>query len=153
MFRAWASIPRLTRSNVPERWVKLSGVLFVAGVMGVWLWLEATPAPRVKPASAQAIFIDKSPDAQTARKAAIDEFMAKGLIRRIDPGRRGELKVSVRPGFYSMEEEMRRKTVDVLYAYYFDGSSVNDTVILRDARHGNEVGQYNPYRGGLRMYK
>jgi hypothetical protein len=41
----------------------------------------------------------------------------------------------------------------VLYGYYFDGSSVNDTVILRDARHGNEVGQYNPYKGGLRMYR
>jgi hypothetical protein len=138
---------------VPQPWVKLSGVLFVVAVMGVWLWLEATPAPRVKPAASQAIVIDKSAGAQTARKAAIDDFIANGLVRRVDSGRQGELKVSLRPAFYAMEEEPRRKTVEVLYAYYFDGTSINDTVILRDARHGNEVGRYNPYNGGLRMYK
>jgi hypothetical protein len=138
---------------VPERWAKLTGLFFVIAVLGVWLWVEATPAPRVKPAPSLAIAVDQSANAQTARKASIDRFIAEGLVRRVEPGRRGELKVSVRPGFYALDEEMRRQTVDVLYGYYFDGSSVNDTVILRDARHGNEVGQYNPYKGGLRMYR
>ena len=141
------------KTDVPQPWVKLSGLLLVVAVLGVWLWIEATPAPRVKPAASQAIHVDKSPNAQAERKASIDEFIAKGLIRRVDLGRKGELKVSLRPGFYVMEEEMRRKTIEVLYAYYFDGTSINDTVILRDARHGNEVGTYNPYNQGLRMYK
>ena len=141
------------KTDVPQRWVKLSGLLLVVAVLGVWLWIEATPAPRIKPAASQAINVDKSPNAQAERKASIDEFIAKGLIRRVDLGRKGEIKVSLRPGFYAMEEEMRRKTIEVLYAYYFDGTSINDTVILRDARHGNEVGTYNPYNQGLRMYK
>jgi hypothetical protein len=47
----------------------------------------------------------------------------------------------------------RKEYIDVIYAYYFDGSNINDTVILRDARHGNEVGSYNPYNGGLTMFK
>ena len=153
MFRRYEKKASLQRKDVSPSWTKISGVLFVAAVMGVWFWLEATPAPRVKPDPSQAILIDKSQSAQTARKESIDDFVAKGLVRRIEPGRPGVLKVSLRPAFYAMDEEMRRRTVDVLYAYYFDGSSINDTVILRDARHGNEVGQYNPYSGGLRMYK
>ena len=139
--------------DVAQWWIKVSGLLFVLAVLGVWFWIEATPSPRVKPAPSQAIYIDKSASAQTERQASIDDFIAKGLIRRVAAGRQGELRVSVRPAFYAMEEESRKKTIDVLYAFYFDGSSVNDTVILRDARHGNEVGQYNPYNGGLRMYK
>ena len=50
-------------------------------------------------------------------------------------------------------EPTRRRHAEVIYHYYFDGSSVNDTVILRDARNGNEVGRFNPYKGGLTMYK
>jgi ribosomal protein S16 len=41
----------------------------------------------------------------------------------------------------------------VIYRYHFDGSNVNDAVVLRDARHGNEVGRYNPYQGGLTTHK
>jgi tripartite-type tricarboxylate transporter receptor subunit TctC len=32
------------------------------------------------------------------------------------------------------------------------GSSVNDAVVLRDARLGDEVGRYNPYQAGLTMH-
>ena len=133
--------------------VRASGIVFVVAVLGIWLWIEATPAPRVAPPGGEALVIDKSARAQGERKAVIDSLTEKGLVRRIDPPRGGTLRVSLRPGFYLMDEETRRKHVDILYAYYFDGSSVNDKVILRDARHGNEVGQYNPYRGGLSMYK
>ena len=133
-------------------WVRASGIAFVVAVLGIWLWIEATPAPRVAPPEGQALVIDKSPRAQGERKAVIDSLTQKGLVRRIDSGR-GSVRVSLRPGFYTMDEATRRKYIDVIYAYYFDGSSVNDAVILRDARHGNEVGQYNPYRGGLTMYK
>jgi hypothetical protein len=132
---------------------RAAGLVFVVAVLGAAVWIAATPAPRVKPNAAEAVAIDKSPRAQRERKAIIDELIAKGLVRRIEPEHGGTIRVTLRPAFYTMDEATRRKYVDVIYAYAFDGSSVNDTVILRDAQHGNEIGQYNPYRGGLKMYK
>jgi len=132
---------------------RVTGLAVLVAVLGAAVWIAATPAPRVKPRPAEAVAIDKSPRAQDERKVIIDELIAKGLVRRIDPERSGTLRVTLRPAFYTMDDETRRKYVDVIYAYTFDGTSVNDTVILRDAQHGNEVGQYNPYKGGLKMYK
>ena len=133
-------------------WLRASGLAFLLGVLGIWLVIEATPVPRLSPPQGQTIVIDKSAQAQRERKEVIDSMLEKGLVRRIDTAR-GALSMSLRPSFYALDDEMRRKYIDVVYAYYFDGGSVNDTVILRDARHGNEVGQYNPYKGGLRIYK
>ena len=126
-------------------------VLFI--VIGISMWIATTPAPRVKPKPGEAIAIDKSVSAQLERKAVMDDLVAKGLVRRIDPERGGEVRVTLRPAFYLLDDETRRKDVDAIYAYFFDGSSVNDTVILRDGQHGNEIGQYNPYQGGLKIYK
>ena len=133
--------------------LRAAGLAVVVAVLGAAIWIAAQPAPRVKPKPAEAVVIDKSQRAQDERKAIIDELVAKGLVRRIDPERGGSVRVSLRPAFYTMDEETRRKYIDVIYAYTFDGTSVNDTVILRDAQHGNEIGQYNPYKGGLKMYK
>jgi len=134
-------------------WLRASGLAVLLAVLGIWFWIEATPVARVPPPPAQAIVIDKSAHAQRERKLVIDDLLARGLVRRIESGRGGTLSMSLRPTFYAMDDAARRKYVDVVYAYYFDGSSVNDSVILRDARHGNEVGQYNPYKGGLTIYK
>ena len=122
-------------------------------MLGVWFWIAATPLPRVAPPAGQAIAIDKSPGAQSERKAAIDALVTGGLVRPVASERGGTVRVSLRPPFYALDEATRRTHVDVIYRYHFDGSSVNDTVILRDARNGNEVGRYNPYQGGLNMYK
>ena len=140
-------------SDRRQFWLRASGLAVLFGVLGIWLWIEATPAPRVPPPQGQTLVIDKSARAQNERKEAIDEMLAKGLVRRIDSGRGRSLSMSLRPTFYAMDDEARKKHIEAVYAYYFDGSSVNDTVILRDARHGNEVGQYNPYKGGLTIYK
>lgn len=140
--------------NDPRQfWLRASGLAILLGVLGIWFWIEATPVARVPPPPAQAIVIDKSAHVQRERKIVIDDMLAKGLVRRIEAGRGGALSMSLRPTFYALDDEARLKYVDVVYAYYFDGSSVNDTVILRDARHGNEVGQYNPYKDGLKIYK
>jgi hypothetical protein len=134
-------------------WLRASALAGLLAVLGLWSWIEATPPPRVAPPAGQAMVIDRSPQAQSERKAVIDKLLADGLVRRIDPERGGALRVTLRPAFYTMDEETRRKYIDVIYRYYFDGASLNDTVILRDARNGNEVGHYNPYKDGLNMYK
>ena len=134
-------------------WLRASGLGILLAVLGIWFWIEATPPPRIAPPPGKALVIDKSDQAQRERKAVIGELIEKGLVRRIDQQRTGSLRIVLRGPFYLMDENTRRKYIEAVYAYYFDGSNVNDTVILRDAQHGNEVGQYNPYRGGLNMYK
>jgi len=134
-------------------WMRAFAVGLVVAVVVAWIWIEATPPARVAPPAGQAIVIDRSDTAQSGRKAVIDKLMANGLVRRIDPERGGALRVTLRPGFYALDEAARLGYAEAIYRYHFDGSSVNDTVIMRDARNGNEVGQYNPYKGGLNMYK
>ena len=122
-------------------------------MLGVWAWIEAIPEPAVAPLAGQAITIDKSPGAQADRKRVIDKLLADGLVRRVDAEHGGKVRVSIRPGFIALDEATRRGYADVIYRYHFDGSSINHAVILRDARHGNEIGRYNPYQGGLIMHK
>ena len=129
---------------------RAAGIAVLLAVLGTWVWIEAAPTPRVAPPAGQAIAIDKSARAQHERKLVIDRMMADGLVRRIDFAG-GELRVSLRPAFFMLDEDTRRRHVDVIYRHYYDGASVNDRVVLRDARHGNEVGHYNPYGGGLTM--
>ena len=83
----------------------------------------------------------------------IDKLLADGLLRRIDVDAQARVRASLRPGFYMLDEPTRRDYAQTIYAYYFDGSNVNDVLVLRDGRNGNEVGRYNPYRDGLSMYK
>jgi len=71
------------------------------------------------------------------------------VIRRFDTDRGGSARVTLRPAFYTLDDTTRRKYVDAIYSYVFDGSSVNDTLILRDGQHGNEtsIKQYIRHQG------
>jgi hypothetical protein len=141
-----------TQAVAGPAWARAAAVLVVIAVVTAWVWIEATPPARLPPAPGQALAIDKSPPAQQQRKTVIDKLLADGLLRSIDV-RAARVRASLRPGFYMLDEPARREYAQIIYAYYFDGSNVNDVVVLRDGRNGNEVGQYNPYRGGLSMYK
>jgi hypothetical protein len=134
-------------------WARASAILILIAVLAIWVWIEATPPERVPPDPGQAVAIDKSPAAQLERKAVIDKLLADGLLRRIDVDARARVRASLRPGFYTLDEPTKRDYAQTIYAYYFDGSNVNDVLVLRDARNGNEVGKYNPYREGLSMYR
>lgn len=137
----------------PQFLKRVFGTALCVIVLGIWIGIELTPTEPVSPPEGKAIVIDKSPAAQSARKTIIDQLHDQGHLRRIDPVRDGAVRVSLRPTFYLMDVPTRTKYVDVIYSYYFDGTSIKDTVILRDGRHGNEVGRYNPYSDGLSMSK
>lgn len=128
-------------------------IAVIAVVIGIWIWIERQPIERVSPSAGQALAIDKSPRAQAERKAVIDWLIDQGHVRRVDAERAGSVRVTLRPSFYEMDEATRKKYLHAVYGYYFDGSSTTDSVALRDGRHGNNVGRYNPYSGGLTMYK
>jgi hypothetical protein len=135
------------------RWARVAALLIIISVVTIWVWIEATPPERVAPDPGQTVAIDKSPTAQQQRKAVIDKLLADGLLRRIEVDAHARVRAWLRPGFYALDESTRRDYVETIYTYYFDGSNVNDVVVLRDGRNGNEVGRYNPYRDGLNMYK
>jgi hypothetical protein len=142
-----------SHASARQTWIRASALLIVIAVLAIWVWIEATPPQRVPPAPGQAVAIDKSPAAQQQRKAVIDKLLADGLLRRIQVDGQARVRAWLRPGFYMLDEPTRREYAQSIYAYYFDGSNVNDVVVLRDGRNGNEVGRYNPYSDGLKMYK
>jgi hypothetical protein len=142
-----------TDTSAGRPWARASAILIMIAVLTIWVWIETTPPERVPPAPGQAVEIDKSPAAQQHRKAVIDKLLADGLLRRIEVDAQARVRASLRPGFYMLDEPTRRDYAQIIYSYYFDGSNVNDVLVLRDGRNGNEVGTYNPYRDGLNMYK
>ena len=129
------------------------GLVVCAAVLAVWIWIEQQPVERVSPPPGKALAIDKSPGAQSERKAVLDRLIEQGHVRRYDRKGAATVQVSLRPSFYELDEKTRTKYLHEVYAYYFDGSSTTDTLVLRDSRHGNNVGRYSPYGEGLVMYK
>jgi hypothetical protein len=141
----------LTRTRV-RAWLTVAAM--AVGLYIAWVLIERAESTRdTTPPAGQAVAIDTSSDAQRERKAHVDKMIADGLVRRLDRARDGSPRVTLRPAFYELDVETRRRHIEVIYALYFDGSRTSDTVYLRDSRHGNEVGEYNPYAGGLRMVR
>jgi len=143
------SAPAVTR--VQRHALLLAGVLAVCIGLLAWImpqWLAEKPV--VLPAIVE---IDKSPVAQQQRKAGVDELLRQGLIRRIEAGNGNPLRVWLPAHFYALDTETRRRHVELVYSYYFDGRNPQDAVQLRDARNGNVVGRYNPYDQGLMMVR
>lgn len=129
------------------------GLMLCAILLGIWIWIEQKPLERVSPPPGKALAIDKSTRSQAERKAVLDRLIEQAYVRRYDRKGPASVQVALRPSFYQLDEETRTKYLHEVYAYYFDGSSTTDTLTLRDARHGNNVGRYNPYTDGLVMYK
>jgi hypothetical protein len=128
-------------------------IAMVVGLYVTWVLINRSGPENVAVPPERAIAIDQSDAAQRERQARVDKLIADGLVRRIDKARDGSPRVTLRPPFYVLDPETRRTHIEVIYALYFDGSRVTDTVYLRDSRHGNEVGEFNPYAGGLRMVR
>jgi hypothetical protein len=139
-----------TRARI-KAWLTVAAI--ACALLIAWALIERSTPREVPAPPGQAIALDRSERAQREREALVAKMVADGLVRRIDKTRDGSPRVVVRPAFYELDAETRTHHIEAVYALYFDGSSMTDTVYLRDARHGNEVGEYNPYAGGLRMVK
>ena len=129
------------------------GLIVCAIILGIWIWLEQKPVERVSPPPDKVLAIDKSSAAQAERKAIMDRLIEQGYVRQYAKKGPASVQVTLRPAFYELDQPTRTRYLHAVYAYYFDGSSTTDALALRDARHGNNVGAYNPYTDGLRMYK
>ncbi len=94
--------------------------------------------------------IDKSAAMQRDRKALIDKLIAEQVFLKVEM--RGLApRVWVLPRFAQATFDQKQSFISAVYAYYFDGSSVSDFVRVIDGMTGNEIGQFAPASGGLRL--
>ena len=94
--------------------------------------------------------IDKSDKMQKQRKAFIEKLMEKNIFQKVEePGTIPN--VWVRPAFYALDFDTKQKFIGVVYAYYFDGSNITDSVRLIDSLSGKEVGDYSTVNPGLKL--
>ena len=89
--------------------------------------------------------IDKSEAKQQGRQSLINELIAKGIFQKTERG--VFARVWVRAMFYVLDRDEKEKFIRVVYAYYFDGTDIADSVRIVDSASGNEVGEYAPYPG------
>lgn len=137
-------------------------------VLGVWV-IGAMTTPEVKPLgdeseashlsrfddqASPSLFssrIDKSAEAQKKRKDLIDRLIERGLFEKIEmPGSLPRLWI--KSAFYALEFDAKESFVSVVYAYYFDGNDLTDSILIFDSKTGKEVGSYSSENPGLRLY-
>lgn len=125
---------------------------FALVVFAAIIPINTSSPPASAPAPAKkSVVIDKSPAKQAERKKFIERLIAQGVIQKVDTMGGNLPKIYVRPAFYNIDLDTKQSLVSVVYAYYFDGSNISDSVILRDSRTGKDVGDFNPNLGGLKM--
>lgn len=109
-----------------------------------------TAAPARQSSQMKAPTLDKSEKMQKRRKDLIEKLIGQEIFQKVEmPG--SLPRVWVRPAFYALDFETKEKFVSVVYAYYFDGTDITDSVRVIDGMSGKEVGNYSPSNPGLKM--
>ena len=86
--------------------------------------------------------IDKSEKVQMERKKIIEDLIREGIFQKIEmPG--SLPRVWVRPSFYLLEFDRKEKILNIIYAYFFDGTRGSDCIKLIDSLSGKDVGLYS----------
>ena len=105
-----------------------------------------SPAPPTSPTRAKTPIIDKSPAMQNKRKKMMQDLIRNGVFEKVTvPGTLPRLWVT--PSFYLLDFDTKQSFVSVVYAYYFDGTSYGDVVLIYDNLSGKEVGKYSTVQG------
>lgn len=85
--------------------------------------------------------IDKSDSMQAGRLKLMEKLRAERVFQKVEiPGNLPRLYVA--PRFYTLDFDMKQKFVSVVYAYYFTGKNITDSVRIYDSRSGKEIGHF-----------
>lgn len=118
------------------------GLKIVGGVVALVVVVAGIFMVIGKPESAAPnTAIDKAPSHQESRNTVINKLVEDGFFAKVDltgPSPR----VTIGPAFTALDLGTQTKLVRVVYAYQFDGSKQDDTVLLVDAA-GAEAGSYS----------
>ena len=69
------------------------------------------------------------------------KLVKEGAFTKIEDRGEGLVRVWTGPAFDGLQFQTKQSFVGVVYAYYFDGSSFSDAVILHDGRSGKRIGE------------
>jgi hypothetical protein len=109
------------------------------------------PAEPVKVAAKAAPEWDKSPAAQAKRRAAIQQLVNAGVIRKYS-AEGGVPRVYVGPEFSTMDFDDKRNVMHVVYTYFFERAYyLKDRVLLVDVRTNKTIGDYGVTLNGLAL--
>ncbi|WP_441228075.1 hypothetical protein AB7813_08975 [Tardiphaga sp. 20_F10_N6_6] len=107
-------------------------------------------APTISPEAKKAT-VDKSDEMQSNRLKLMEKMRAQGVFQKVEmPGNLPRLWVD--SGFHSADFETKQKFVSVVYAYYFNGSNIADSVRIYDGKTGKEIGDYSIGNPGLKLF-
>lgn len=96
--------------------------------------------------------IDKSPYQQQGRAHLIQDLTHKGVFAKIEESpESNSIRLWVTKGWYALDYDDKESCANIVYSYYFDGSSVTDRVLIIDATSGKRIGQYSLSTGGLHL--
>lgn len=86
---------------------------------------------------------------QAERKAFIEKLQGMGLFGKVDClDRIGYLWVT--PAFSALSFDDKQSFAGVAHAYCFDGSTISETVFVKDDRTGKNIGTFS-LMTGLKM--
>jgi len=95
--------------------------------------------------------VDRSDEMQSNRLKLMEKLRAQGFFQKVEmPGNLPRLWVG--PAFHSADFEAKQKFVSVVYAYYFGGTNIADSVRIYDGKTGKEIGDYSIGNPGLKLF-
>jgi hypothetical protein len=101
------------------------------------------------------VTVDKSPAKQKARKKLIGEMLGPGgLFTKIVPAQTNPhmIQIGVTRRWMRLSFEDKEKFGGLVYAYFFDGSDMEDAIYFvdyHDSRFGKDVGSYGGMTRGF----
>ena len=88
---------------------------------------------------------------QEKRAKLLQDLVNRNVFTKIEmPGNLP--RVWVGPIFYTLDFDVKQNFASVVYAQYFDGKGLTDSVGLYDSKSGKEIGRYSAAGGGLKLF-
>ena len=88
---------------------------------------------------------------QEKRAKLLQDLVNRNVFTKIEmPGNLP--RVWAGPIFYTLDFDVKQNFASVVYAQYFDGKGLTDSVGLSDSKSGKEIGRYSAAGGGLKLF-
>lgn len=117
------------------------GLLICIGIVTAWVWMFVSYGTH-RAVIDKTPKLNKSPQAQAQREAAIEEFTRLGVIDHVElVGRTPH--VSVGPAFYLASFDSKQTAMSVVAARYYDEDDDICLVTLKDNATGKRIGKFS----------
>jgi hypothetical protein len=121
--------------------VMIGKALIVVGGVTAIVIGTMPKGPAHYPVAKSVATVDKSAGMQAQRKKLIEKLMAHGIF--LKTGVPGSLpRVWVGLPFYGLPFDEKQQFVSVVYAYYLDGSSEYDLLVVYDGYTNKKIGTF-----------